>query len=111
MANLTVVKTNSGWILFDPLLAIECSRAAMDLIYKNLGKFPIKAIVISHSHIDHYGGIKGVISQEEVADGRLPIDEQLTSGKFPIIVSEGFVEHAVSENVYCLNAMTRRAGY
>ena len=111
MANLTVVKTKSGWILFGPLLTIECSRAAMDLIDKNLGKLPIKAIVISHSHIDHYGDIKGLISQEEVADGTLSIEDQLASGKIPIIISEGFVEHAVSENVNCLNAMSRRAGY
>lgn len=111
MANLTVVKGDTGWIVFDPLLTIECSRAAMDLVDKNLGKFPIKAIIISHSHIDHYGGIKGIVSQEELADPSLSIEEQVASGKIPLIVSEGFVEYAVSENVNALNAMSRRAGY
>lgn len=111
MANLTVVKGDTGWIVFDPLLTIECSRAAMDLVDKNLGKFPIKAIIISHSHIDHYGGIKGIVSQEELADPNLSIEDQVASGKIPLIVSEGFVEYAVSENVNALNAMSRRAGY
>ena len=111
MANLTVIKGDTGWILFDPLMSIECSKAAMQLIEKNLGVLPIKAIVISHSHADHFGGIKGVISEEEVADSSLSIEEQLASGKIPVIVPEGFLEHAVSENIYAGKAMTRRANY
>ncbi len=111
MANLTVVESESGWILFDPLMSVECSQAAMELIEKNLGERPIKAIIISHPHIDHYGGIRGVIDEADVADASLTIDEQLKSGKVPIIVPENFTEHAVSENVYAGMAMGRRAAY
>lgn len=111
MANLTVIKGNTGWILFDPLMSIECSEAAMQLIEKNLGSLPIKAVIISHSHADHFGGIKGVLSEEEVADSSLSVKAQLASGKIPIIVPEGFTEHAVSENIYAGKAMTRRANY
>lgn len=55
MANLTVVKGDTGWIVFDTLMSVECSQAAMQLIEKNLGHFPVKAVVISHSHVDHFG--------------------------------------------------------
>ena len=111
MANLTVIAGDTGWILFDPLMSVECAQAAMDLIEKNLGQRPIKAVIISHCHVDHYGGIKGVLSPDEAADSRLPIDQQLASGKIPIIVPQGFAEHAVSENLYAGNAMARRANY
>ncbi len=111
MANLTVIKGDTGWIVFDPLMSVECSKAAMELVEKNLGERPIKAIIISHPHIDHYGGIKGVISEAEAADASLGLDEQLASGKVPIIVPEHFTQHAVSENVYVGMAMGRRAAY
>ncbi len=111
MANLTLIKGDTGWIVFDPLMSMECSKAAMALVEKNLGKLPIKAIIISHPHIDHYGGIKGVMTEEEAADASLGIEEQLASGKIPIIVPEHFTEHAVSENVYAGTAMGRRAAY
>ena len=111
MANLTVIKGDTGWIVFDPLMSIECTQAAMALVEKNLGKLPVKAIIISHSHIDHYGGIGGVITAEDTADVNLGIEEQLASGKIPVIVPEGFTEHAVAENVYAGQAMGRRANY
>lgn len=111
MANLTVIKGDTGWILFDPLMSVECSQAAMGLIEKNLGSFPVKAVVISHPHVDHFGGILGVMSAGDAADVRLPLAEQLASGKIPIIVPEGFAEHAISENVYAGKAMGRRANY
>lgn len=111
MSNLTVVKTNTGWVMFDPLISVECARAAFQLITDHLGEFSIKAIIISHPHVDHYAGIKGVMSQEQAADPALPFQEQLASGKIPIIVPQGFTEHAVSENVYVRNAMARRASY
>ena len=60
MANLTVVKGDTGWIVFDTLMSVECSQAAMQLIEKNLGKFPVKAVIISHSHVDHFGGNFGI---------------------------------------------------
>ncbi len=111
MANLTLIKGDSGWIVFDPLMSVECTQAAMQLVEKNLGKLPVKAVVISHPHVDHYGGIKGVISDEQVADSTLSLEKQLESGLIPIIVPEHFTEHAVSENVYAGKGMGRRATY
>lgn len=111
MANLTLIKGNTGWIVFDPLMSAECSKAAMELVNKNLGSFPVVAVIISHPHVDHYGGISGVISADRVADSSLTLKEQLESKKIPIIVPEHFTEHAVSENVYSGKAMGRRANY
>lgn len=111
MANLTLIRGNTGWIVFDPLMSVECTQAAMALVEKNLGSYPVKAVVISHPHVDHYGGIKGLMNAEDAADPDLSLEEQLASGKIPIIVPEGFTEHAVSENVYAGMAMGRRAGY
>lgn len=100
MANLTVVKGDTGWIVFDTLMSVECSQAAMQLIEKNLGKFPVKAVIISHSHADHFGGISGVMAKEDKADETLSIEDQLASGKIPVITPVGFTEHSVKENVY-----------
>ena len=111
MANLTLIESDTGWIVFDPLMSVECTQAAMQLVEKNLGQRPVKAVIISHCHVDHYGGIKGLMSSEEAADSSLPLEEQLASGKVPVIVPEGFTEHAVAENVYAGKAMGRRANY
>ena len=111
MANLTVIEGETGWIVFDPLMGVECSAAAMQLVNDNLGERPIKAVIISHSHVDHYGGIAGVISSEETAEKTISFAEQLASGKIPVIVPEGFEKHAVEENVYAGKAMGRRANY
>lgn len=98
MTNITFIEGDTGWIVFDPLMSTECSAAAKALVNETLGERPVTGVVMSHPHVDHYGGIKGVISEEEAAN-------------IPIIVPEGFHEHAVSENVYAGNAMGRRAGY
>ena len=111
MANLTVIRGDTGWIVFDTLMSVECSRAAMQLIEKNLGSRPVKAVIISHSHADHFGGIGGVMNATDAADASLPIGEQLASGKIPIIVPQGFAGHAIAENVYTGKAMGRRANY
>ena len=111
MANLTVVKGDTGWIVFDTLMSVECSQAAMQLIEKNLGHFPVKAVVISHSHVDHFGGIAGVMAAEDKADETLSIEKQLASGKIPVIAPAGFTEHAVKENVYAGKGMGRRSNY
>jgi len=101
LTNLTLIETESGgWIIFDPLMSLECTEAAMKLVEENLGKRPVMAIVMSHPHADHFGGIRG-----------LSIEEQISSGKVPIIVPEGFTEHAVSENLFAGTAMARRAAY
>ena len=111
VSNLTVVATNNGWIVFDPLISTECSKAAMQLINDNLGTRPIVAVICSHSHVDHYGGIKGLIDEADVADPTLPFAEQMASGKTVVIAPQGFTEAAVSENVYAGTAMGRRASY
>ncbi|MBE6844276.1 MAG: MBL fold metallo-hydrolase [Ruminococcus sp.] len=111
MANLTLIKGDTGWIIFDPLMSVECTQASMELVEKNLGKFPVKAVIISHPHVDHFGGINGVMESEQAADSSQPIKEQIASGKIPVIAPEGFTEHAVSENIYSGKAMGRRANY
>jgi len=111
MANLTVIESDNGWIVFDPLMSVECTEAAMQLVEKNLGKRSVVAVIISHPHIDHFGGIKGVMTADQAADSNQSLEQQLASGKIPIIVPEGFEEHAISENVYVGQAMGRRATY
>ncbi len=111
MANLTLIKGDTGWIIFDPLMSAECTKAAFQLVEKNLGSYPVVAVIISHPHVDHYGGISGVMGAEQLADSSLSLEEQLASGKIPVIVPENFTEHAVSENVYSGKAMGRRANY
>ncbi len=100
MSNITFIESDNGWIVFDPLMSIECSQAAKELVDEYLGERDIMGIVISHSHINHYGGIKGIVT-----------DEYVEENDIPIIVPEGFEEHAVSENVYAGTAMSRRASY
>ena len=111
MANLTLIEGDTGWIIFDPLMTKECTQAAMELVEKNLGQRPVKAVIISHSHVDHFGGIGGIMTAEEAADSSLPMDQQLASGKIPIIVPQDFEEHVVAENIYAGKAMGRRANY
>ena len=100
ISNLTIVEGDSGLILFDPLISTECSKAALELYFEHRPQKPVVAVVYSHSHVDHYGGVKGVISEEDVA-----------AGKVRVIAPEGFLEAAVSENVMAGNVMTRRALY
>lgn len=100
MSNITFIKGNTGWIVYDPLMTVECAKAAYELVKENLGDYPVKAILYSHSHVDHYGGVEGIITEEEA------IKQDVL-----IIAPEGFEEHAVSENIYAGNAMSRRASY
>jgi len=100
LANISFIKGDTGWIVFDPLTAKETARAALDFINAELGKRPVVAVVYSHSHGDHFGGVRGVVDEEDVR-----------SGKVKIIAPVGFMQHAVSENVYAGNAMTRRMFY
>jgi alkyl sulfatase BDS1-like metallo-beta-lactamase superfamily hydrolase len=100
LSNTTIVEGDEGVIVFDTLLSVETGAAALALYRKHRGDRPVKAVVITHSHADHFGGIKGFVSQEEV-----------DAGKVRIFAPEGFVEHSVSENVYAGTAMNRRAAY
>lgn len=100
ISNLTIVEGNTGLILMDPLVSPECARAALELYFQHRPRKPVVAMIHSHSHADHYGGVKGVISQEDV-----------DAGKTMVIAPAGFLEAAVSENVLAGNVMTRRTLY
>ena len=100
LANMTVIRGDTGWIVFDVLLVKETAAAALELVNQQLGERPVVAVVYSHSHADHFGGIRGVLDDEEVR-----------SGNVPILAPRGFMDHAIAENIYAGNAMTRRASY
>ena len=111
MANATFIRTDNGWVVFDVLMCKEDMEEAKALMEKHFGQLDIKAVLYSHSHIDHYGGIYGLINKEDAADPSLPLEEQLKSGKIVVFAPEGFLEHAVAENIYAGTAMGRRAQY
>jgi len=100
LSNTSFIEGDEGVVVIDTLLSAETGAAALALYREHRGDRPIKAIVYTHSHADHFGGVKGFVSQEEV-----------DAGAVKIFAPEGFIEHAVSENVYAGTAMNRRAGY
>jgi alkyl sulfatase BDS1-like metallo-beta-lactamase superfamily hydrolase len=97
LANISFIKGDTGWIVFDPLTAKETARAALEFINEKLGKRPVVGVVYSHSHVDHFGGVRGVVDEADVV-----------SGKVKVIAPKGFLEAAISENVFAGNAMSRR---
>lgn len=97
LANISFIKGDTGWIVFDPLTAKETAAAALKFVNEQLGERPVIAVVYSHSHADHFGGVRGVVDEKDVQ-----------SGKVKVIAPIGFMDHAVSENVYAGNAMNRR---
>lgn len=111
LSNLTFVKSDNGWIILDCLATENTARAALELFESQMGEANIVAVIISHAHVDHYGGIRGLISEEDVADPSLPLDVQIASGKTAIIVPQGFEEAVMSENVFVGTAMKRRSIY
>src|SRR3954467_13585801 len=100
IANMTIIEGEAGVILIDPLLSNETAKAALDLYLANRPAKPVAAVIYSHSHADHFGGAKGVMSAEDAASGRVKV-----------IAPDGFMEHAVAENIIAGNAMRRRAQY
>ena len=100
LANISFIKGETGWIIFDPLTAKETAAAALKFINEKLGARPVVAVVYSHSHADHFGGVRGVVDEADVR-----------SNKVKVIAPVGFMDHAVSENVYAGNAMSRRLFY
>ena len=100
VSNVTFIKGDSGWIVVDPLTSAETAKAALDLVNDKLGVLPIKAVIYTHSHGDHFGGVRGIVDQKDVE-----------AGKIAIIAPEGFMEEVVSENLMAGNAMGRRAQY
>ena len=111
MANVTFIAGNTGWIIFDTSMTLETAEAAKALVDKNLGEKPVKAVLISHSHIDHFGGVRAFVDNDTIADSSLPLDEQVASGRIPVIVPEDFTGYSVSENLNAGTAMSRRAQY
>ena len=111
VSNLTFVRSDHGWIVLDCMSSADTARAALELFESQLGEAHISAIIISHAHADHYGGIEGLIAREDLADASLPLDEQLASGKTAVIVPAGFADSVMSENVFVGTAMKRRSMY
>lgn len=97
---MTIIRGKTGWIVVDPLTAVETAAAGMELVKKTLGDRPISGIVFTHSHGDHFGGVAALASPEVLA-----------SGKIPIVAPHGFTDEAISENVIAGIYMGRRAGY
>lgn len=97
LANISFIKGDTGWIVFDPLTAQETARAALAFINDKLGKRPVVGVVYSHSHVDHFGGARGVVDEADAA-----------SGKVMVIAPDGFLREAIAENVLAGNAMSRR---
>jgi alkyl sulfatase BDS1-like metallo-beta-lactamase superfamily hydrolase len=100
LSNMTLVEGTRGVIVIDPLVSTECAAAALALYRKHRGEREVSAVVYTHSHVDHFGGVKGVVSAEQVQ-----------AGEVPVWAPAGFLEHAVSENVLAGGAMARRASY
>ncbi len=100
VSNITFIEGDTGIIVIDPLVTANAAKASLDLYYQNRPHKPVVAVIYTHSHTDHYGGVKGVVSEEDVK-----------SGKVQIIAPAGFMEEAISENVLAGNIMSRRALY
>ncbi|WP_442942708.1 alkyl/aryl-sulfatase [Nocardia sp. NBC_01503] len=100
LSNTSFIEGDAGVVVVDTLLSAETGAAALELYRRHRGDRPVKAIIYTHSHADHFGGVKGFVSQREVDDGAVRI-----------FAPEGFIEHSVSENVYAGTAMNRRAAY
>lgn len=111
VSNVTFVRSQHGWIVMDCASSRYTAAEALKLFRSEMGDDPIVAIVISHAHVDHYGGIEGLISPEDAADPSLPLDQQIASGKTAIVVPQGFVDSVMKENVFVGSAMKRRATY
>lgn len=100
LSNMTIIEGKEGITVVDPLISQETAKIGIDLYFKHRGKKPVKAVIHTHSHVDHYGGVKGIVSEADVK-----------AGKVKIFAPEGFLEAAVAENVMAGTAMSRRAAY
>ncbi|MGB9095254.1 alkyl/aryl-sulfatase [Erwinia sp.] len=100
LSNMTIIEGKTGLTVVDPLVSAETAKVGMELYYKNRGKKPVVAVIYTHSHVDHYGGVRGVIDEADVK-----------AGKVKIYAPAGFMDSAVSENIMAGNVMSRRASY
>jgi alkyl sulfatase BDS1-like metallo-beta-lactamase superfamily hydrolase len=96
----TFLRTDSGWIVVDPLISVETMAAAFDAVKEHIEDLPVVGVIFTHSHVDHFGGVRAVVTDDDVATGRVRI-----------VAPIDFVEEAVSENVMMGNVMSRRASY
>ncbi len=99
LANITFIKGNTGWIVVDPLTTTESAQKALALFRAHKGKGPITGVIFTHSHIDHFGGAKGILSEKDIRNG------------VPIVAPQHFFEEAISENLLAGNVMGRRSSY
>ncbi|WP_394561097.1 alkyl/aryl-sulfatase [Aquipseudomonas alcaligenes] len=97
LANMTLIEGKDGLIIIDPLYATETAKAGLELYYQHRPRKPVAAVIYSHSHVDHFGGVRGVVDEADVK-----------AGKVRIYAPEGFMEHAIQENVLAGTAMFRR---
>jgi alkyl sulfatase BDS1-like metallo-beta-lactamase superfamily hydrolase len=100
LSNMTIIEGREGVTVVDPLVSAETAKVAIDLYRKHRGDKPVKAVIYTHSHVDHYGGVRGVVDEASVR-----------SGAVKVYAPEGFLEAAVAENVMAGTAMSRRASY
>src|SRR5262250_632511 len=100
LSNMTILEGDTGLIVVDTLLSVETAKAALDLYYQHRPRRPVVAVIYTHTHADHWGGVKGVITEADVA-----------SGQVTVIAPEGFLEHAASEGIIAGNAQRRRSLY
>jgi len=100
LSNMHVVEGEEGIVVIDPLVSAETAAAALALYREHRGERPVTGLLYTHSHVDHFGGARGVVSAEEVEERGIPV-----------LAPAGFLHHAVSENVFAGTAMGRRAGY
>lgn len=100
LAVMSFIRGDTGWIVVDPLTANETAEAGLQLLRDNVEDLPVTGVIFTHSHVDHFGGVKGIITPEEIAERDVPI-----------IAPVGFFEEAVSENLIAGNTMSRRASY
>ena len=101
LSDISFVRGKTGWIVIDPLVSAETVRAAWAHFQKHVGGgLPVSAVIYSHSHADHWGGVRGIVNEADVR-----------SGKIPVIAPRNFMEHTIAENVYAGNAMNRRLFY
>ena len=100
LSNMTIIEGKEGVTVVDPMVSAETAKVGMDLYFSKRGKKPVKAVIYTHSHVDHYGGVRGVVDEADVK-----------AGKTRIYAPEGFMEAAVAENIMAGNAMSRRASY
>jgi alkyl sulfatase BDS1-like metallo-beta-lactamase superfamily hydrolase len=100
LSNMTIIEGKEGITIVDPLVSAETAKVGLELYYSKRGKKPVKNVIYTHSHVDHYGGVRGVVDEADVK-----------AGKVKIYAPEGFMEAAVAENIMAGNVMSRRASY